>query len=225
MAVPKTVTWERDPHTQAKHQILKEYLQAYFPIMANRFADVGVCFVDAFAGPGEYTDGALGSPVLALRAARHPQVYRSRAAMDFVYIEKDPNRSAHLKELLSNEEIPSQFHITPETGACEDVLLPTLDRLGVWSRPIFVNFDGWGVDTPFALVARIGESKRPEVLVTFHSQWLTRFADKEDTSAGDEVSVTKHGERSRSFRHLKRKNDSWSTSTESGSPSVGSHTN
>ena len=35
MAKPKTVLWEADEHTLAKHQILRAYLEAWIPIMSR----------------------------------------------------------------------------------------------------------------------------------------------------------------------------------------------
>ena len=74
MAVPKEVVWDRDPHTEAKHDLLKVYLDAWFPIMASRWSSTGICYVDAFAGPGEYRDGSVGSPIIALDAACRSEV-------------------------------------------------------------------------------------------------------------------------------------------------------
>jgi three-Cys-motif partner protein len=187
MAVPRGTTWPRDPHTEAKHRILEGYLQAYFPIMAKQFKDVGVGFVDAFAGPGEYDDGGEGSPIIALRTARRHEVVSCGTGFHFVFIEKAKKRSEHLAGMLKSESIPSTVSITHVTGACDEVLLPTLEDLGLCARPLFVNLDGWGVDTPYEVIARIGASKRPEVMITFNSQWLTRFAEKQDAEAGDRV--------------------------------------
>ncbi len=44
MAVPTDVLWERDPHTAAKHTLLRRYLSAWFPIMAKQFRDDGITF-------------------------------------------------------------------------------------------------------------------------------------------------------------------------------------
>ena len=33
MALPEPTLWEADPHTLAKHEILKYYLEAWFPIL------------------------------------------------------------------------------------------------------------------------------------------------------------------------------------------------
>jgi hypothetical protein len=72
-------------------------------------------------------------------------------------------------------------------GSCEEALIPELDRLSLWDGPMFVNFDGWGVDTRHTLVERVGRSKAPEVFVTFKDQWFTRFAEVQDVEAGDLV--------------------------------------
>ena len=42
-----------DPHTQGKHLVLQYYMQAWLPIMTTW--NGRVLFIDAFAGPGEYT--------------------------------------------------------------------------------------------------------------------------------------------------------------------------
>jgi three-Cys-motif partner protein len=185
MAVPTEVVMVRDPHTEAKHRILGSYLSAYFPIMSRQFSSDGVCFVDAFAGSGEYTDGGKGSPLIALGAASRPDVIDTGCSLDFVFIEEHQGRAEHLEKLLSKQS--SCFRVRTQQGRCEDLLEPTLEELGLWSRAMFVNLDGWGVDTPYALVERIGKSKRAEVLVTFGPQWFTRFADQGEIGAGDRV--------------------------------------
>ena len=89
--------------------------------------------------------------------------------------------------MLASETVPSRFNVAPQKGACEDVLIPELDRLCVWGGPVFANFDGFGVDTPHQLVQRVGKAKAPEVLITFQAQWFTRFAIKPEYEAGDKV--------------------------------------
>ena len=59
--------WPMQPHTEAKHTILKRYLEAWFPIQ-TRFNDK-VMIIDGFAGPGEYESGELGSPLIAINIA------------------------------------------------------------------------------------------------------------------------------------------------------------
>ncbi|TET39643.1 MAG: three-Cys-motif partner protein TcmP, partial [Dehalococcoidia bacterium] len=64
--------WAIEPHTEAKHKILRYYLSAWFPILAT--TQNRLLYVDGFAGPGEFykKDGSLvdGSPIIALKVAR-----------------------------------------------------------------------------------------------------------------------------------------------------------
>ena len=186
LPTPSGVIWDRDPHTAAKHQILKGYLDAWFPIIASSWKSTGLTYVDAFAGPGEYLDGSFGSPIIAARAAFVSQVTKHGARINLVFVEKNRERFDHLTRLLDEQRL-SQRSVVPVHGDCETALVPVLDELKAWAGPMFVNFDGWGVDTPYALVQRVGEGTSPEVLVTFHSQWFTRFAGQEDVEAGDRV--------------------------------------
>jgi three-Cys-motif partner protein len=66
VAPPGKVRWARKRHTQAKHQVLVDYLAAWIPILASQGGDL--IFIDGFAGPGTYEDGAKGSPLLMLDA-------------------------------------------------------------------------------------------------------------------------------------------------------------
>src|SRR4051794_3990487 len=63
---PSDVLWPRARHTEAKHQLLTGYLDAWIGILGS-WAD-HVLLIDGFAGPGEYAGGEPGSPVLMLDA-------------------------------------------------------------------------------------------------------------------------------------------------------------
>lgn len=59
--------WPLEPHTRAKHEILRRYLAAWFPILSKWSGRI--IYLDGFAGPGVYSDGEDGSPVIALQTA------------------------------------------------------------------------------------------------------------------------------------------------------------
>lgn len=50
MTVPSETIWSLDSHTIAKHEILKRYLQRWFPIVTKHHNQV--IYVDGFCGPG-----------------------------------------------------------------------------------------------------------------------------------------------------------------------------
>lgn len=187
MAVPTSTLWPRDPHTAAKHQMLSTYLQAWFPIIGSRFP--GLTYVDAFAGPGEYAGGELGSPLIALAQAYRPDVRRNNCTTRLLFIEKQADRAQHLRALVARRYPEAQRPRTVEVhmvhGSCEDRLVPMLGQIGADGGPVFVNFNGWGVDTPMSLVRHVSHYPSPEVLITFERQWFVRFAGKEDAPAGD----------------------------------------
>ena len=191
MATPKTTLWARDPHTVAKHKLLDRYLAAWTPIMAKQFREKGFTFVDGFAGPGEYTNSSESSPVIAMRHATREDVAQYRTPQRLLFLEEHAGRAAHLAAVLTRtfptEERPSSIHVATHRGSCEFDLQRLMTEIGAWQGPIFANLDGWGVDTPFHVVARIAQQKSSEVLITFQGQWFTRFASLTDLPAGDAV--------------------------------------
>ncbi len=48
---PQQVTWDLEDHTRAKHEILRRYLNAWFPILAQG-GFPRMVLIDGFAGPG-----------------------------------------------------------------------------------------------------------------------------------------------------------------------------
>ncbi len=89
VAKPKTVLWEADEHTLAKHQILRAYLEAWIPIM-SRWND-RLLLIDGFAGPGRYDGGEEGSPLIMLRTLLNHRnfVTNRRTTFSFLFIEQD----------------------------------------------------------------------------------------------------------------------------------------
>ena len=76
MSAPRTTLWAIEPHTRAKHEILRRYLEAWTPILASSHRVI--LYVDGFAGPGAYAGGEEGSPIIALNGAV-PAVRSGRA--------------------------------------------------------------------------------------------------------------------------------------------------
>src|SRR5690242_16580737 len=112
MAAPSTVIWQLEPHTRAKHEILKRYLQAWMPILSQgKFPEL--LYIDGFAGPGEYKNGEDGSPIIALKTALgyNPPL---TAKMHFLFVEKDKSRAAHLNSIIQQMSLPKNFEVIVE---------------------------------------------------------------------------------------------------------------
>ena len=190
MAVPTEVLWERDPHTEAKHTLLRRYLDAWFPIMARQFSDVGITFLDGFAGPGEYTNAPESSPTIAMAQAMRSEVTRWGTRTRLIFIEEHRGRFEHLRNHLDarfpQSTRPPGLTAHVRHGECAALYEEVVADAGGWSGPVFANLDGWGVDTDYEIVKRIARHTSSEVLVTFQDQFFVRFADGEQ-EAGERV--------------------------------------
>ncbi|MDQ3973019.1 MAG: three-Cys-motif partner protein TcmP [Actinomycetota bacterium] len=187
MAVPRETVWKRDPHTAEKHAILRGYLNAWWPIILQSFS--GATYAEGFAGPGEYKDGEDGSPIEALHALLdRPNPLPEKPAR-FMLVEEREDRVQHLGKVLEDRypTLPSHVDVRPRQGSCEHRLLPELDEAGAWGEPVFAMLDPFNVEVPYPVIQRIGANRSSEVLVTFMSSWLTRWASDEDQDQGDRM--------------------------------------
>lgn len=128
MAAPRQTIWKLEPHTRAKHEILRRYLQAWMVILSQgKFPEI--LYIDGFSGPGEYVDGEVGSPVIALETALsyNPPL---RARVHFLFVDKDERRAEHLRTLVGQMSLPSNFRVLIEGGvAFEDAFQQACARI------------------------------------------------------------------------------------------------
>lgn len=94
--------WEAEPHTVAKHGILKSYFDAWTAILARSTQSAELLFVDGFAGPGECTTGEPGSHIVALNALLNHRVNLPKPVR-FIFIENRRDRFEHLRTRLAKE--------------------------------------------------------------------------------------------------------------------------
>ena len=174
----KTVQWPLDQHTKAKHDILKEYLKAWYPILNS--TNKRIVYIDGFAGPGEYEGGEPGSPIIALHTAKNHSL-ELKSEIIFWFIEEDKNRCNHLESIIEKEKIPSNFTVHVECGSFDERLTSTLEDIesqGKQLAPTFAFIDPFGIsDTPFSVVEKILKNKKCEVFINFMSGFLNRFKD------------------------------------------------
>lgn len=176
-----SIIWEMDPHTEAKHEILKKYLQAWLPIISRYHGRV--VYIDGFAGPGEYVGRKDGSPVIAIKeVGGHKLRAQMKAEFKFLFIEKEQDRCEYLKQVLSKLQIPSDSKVefTVECGRFDDVvggLLDKFEKENTKLAPTFVFIDPFGFSgAPLDLIKRIMANKSCEVLITFMYEDIVRWA-------------------------------------------------
>lgn len=171
--------WAIENHTLAKHEILKEYLNAWFPILgrtSNR-----IVFLDGFAGPGIYKGGEKGSPIIAIQTALDHPALKFIAEIRFLFIESDIKRSKILEEVIEQEfpDLPSNMYVKVVSGDFVESLTETLNGIeedGKNLAPTLAFLDPFGYsEIPFDLVSRILHYPRCELFLTFMSGFVNRF--------------------------------------------------
>ncbi len=184
----ESTIWDLDNHTNAKHEILKKYLNAWFPILGGNNYHNKLLYIDGFAGPGEYSNGEKGSPIHAIESLKN-QVVTIKAKCHFIFIENDEKRCRNLELILSKIEIPSNADYSVICSDFSDHLSGVFDELDKQGRslaPSFVMVDPFGYSqTPFHIIKKIMSYKRCEVLITFMYDFINRF--KENSDAGPKI--------------------------------------
>ncbi|MDN3023499.1 three-Cys-motif partner protein TcmP [Streptomyces sp. S.PB5] len=184
MAVPKEAVWDRDPHTAAKHDLLKRYLEAWAPILLSRH-DV-ISYAEGFAGAGVYKQGEPGSPVIAYDVFADA-LQRFPKRIRVILMEEDPRRVQELQRQMARvrtrrtEDIANRLAVDIRHGDFHPALLHKLRGIGALGKPLFVLLDSFGgPDIPYSLLHELGSQPSTEVMVTFAPSFLTRFAEKHD---------------------------------------------
>src|SRR3989344_3107214 len=108
-----TTIWDMEPHTQAKHAILRKYLDAWLPILSSWSKKVNI--IDGFSGPGQYRGGQDGSPIISINAVKEHKIPLS-SKIFFLFIEKDRDRYDFLDQKLKNFTIPENVEYSCVCG-------------------------------------------------------------------------------------------------------------
>lgn len=214
MSTPKETIWQIEPHTQAKHVILRKYLGAWFPILNRRHGRI--IYIDGFSGPGEYVGGEPGSPVIALDVALNHR-RQMGGELVFQFVDEDEDRIVHLRELIAQREIPENFMIRANHGNFQTELtniLDGLEREGHQIAPTFAFIDPFGFSgVPMSLIHRLLSHRRTEAFITFPVGFINRFLEHPDPQIPTHVVeafgteevldiVNKEGDRTTNLRNL-----------------------
>ncbi len=185
--------WHAEPHTFAKHRILKTYLEAWAPILSNYLKKIRsrkkyLLFVDGFAGPGIYEDGEDGSPILALNAILE-HTFNFPTPLRFIFIENDReryrclhDRIEEMKAVIAGSDKICKVDVIE--AECEDRingLMNKCEESSVSLDPAFFFLDQFGYSqVSMRLIKRLMSNKMCEVFSYFHWDGLNRFLEKEE---------------------------------------------
>lgn len=156
----------KQPAAELKHGILSRY-----PIIfaaktgSSASPDQRVVFLDGYAGPGEYTDGEPGSPLLLARQAA--ALSRTRDVRG-VFVEAKPEHVRSLERVLADWRDNFKFRIIEgKLGDKLDEVLPLAHRAS-----LFAFLDPYGsaigYDQLCAIMHRNKPSRRPPTELLLH---------------------------------------------------------
>ncbi len=185
-----SVTWEREDHTKAKHELLLAFFNKWVSIHSEHFAGRGggvVRIYDGFAGPGVYTGGEPGSPLILLRAlCTHPRLHERWQSVRYElhFVEKDPDRAAMLEQELKELEAEMraaqgwsenvQWSVT--CGNYEENVPEPVPGLSA----LFLFIDPFGYShAPMTLTKDLIQQPRSDTLIFLPLSFVHRFADRE----------------------------------------------
>jgi three-Cys-motif partner protein len=179
--------WPAEQHTLAKHGILKSYLDAWAAILSNpQVSDSPeLLFVDAFAGPGEYSTGEPGSPLVALNAVLN-HTRELQKPVRFKFIESRKDRFDHLRSRIATErtKFASSTRVIvdePIHGDCDTELGKLIGQRDKEHKPLgpalfFLDQFGYS-QVPMTLLKKILTHDQCEAFSYLNCQRMNHFLD------------------------------------------------
>lgn len=183
------VTWEREEHTKAKHELLLAFFNKWVSIHSETFAKRGgglVRIYDGFAGPGVYTGGEPGSPLILMRALCTSKNLRGRwGAVDYElhFVERLKERSELLGLKLAEFEAamrkgPGWSDRVAWSVTCgryeENVPEPVAGR-----SALFLFLDPFGYShAPMTLTQNLIQQPKSDTLIFLPLSFVNRFAGR-----------------------------------------------
>jgi three-Cys-motif partner protein len=174
--------WPLEPHTQAKHELLRHYLGAWYAILSKRGR---VIVLDGFAGPGVYAGGEDGSPriVLSTLLSHNFVDGMGDCEFQFAFNEQDRERyevlEAEIEQLRSDvggwpDNVKVQ-HFNQSFPVLAQDILESLG--GQPMAPLFAFLDPFGYrDVLMKLIAQLMQFQRSELFIYFDFNSVNRFS-------------------------------------------------
>ena len=179
--------WEYQEHTRVKHILLEKYLAAWIPILGKWYSRI--YYFDGFAGRGQYSDGTLGSPIIALRVAndllkRCEEKRRRPYFGEFlcIAVEKDQGNFKNLQDVVALEKervaFRNKIQVEPKNEEFASVAGRLLQEISTKVVPLFFFIDPFGfTGVPFTMVKNILSKPKTEVFFTFMVRDMARFIE------------------------------------------------
>jgi three-Cys-motif partner protein len=162
---------------RVKHDVIREYLNGWFPILGSWAGRV--LYIDTHAGRGRHATGELGSPLVALRTFvdhKYRQRVLSASEVRFIFIEKNASNLRALNaELAEYEPLPAGVAVESHPGDSQKVIgdaLTYLKAKGQRMAPSFAFVDPYGFSISYGLLRDLMAFGSVELLVNVMWRYL-----------------------------------------------------
>jgi three-Cys-motif partner protein len=179
-------SWPLAPHTGAKLALLGAYLRAWFPILGSTEPQ-RVFYIDGFAGPGRYSGGEDGSPIVALKALGL-RGNLAKTTFEFHFVERRRRQAEalrnnidalHAQKLVPHNAIINFHNQSAFADVYKTTIAPQLDRYP--GAPTFALVDPFGwTGLPMMIMRDLMRRQRTEVMVNFMFEEINRFLSHPD---------------------------------------------
>jgi three-Cys-motif partner protein len=176
--------YEGREQTQAKHYVLKRYLQA---LAFKVLREWGITYVDGFSGPWEsqsedFSDTSFMIAINVLKDAqkRIEEQTGVRRTIRCFFAESDRATYDQLVKAVEFFHKPDEgFNVETYFGKFEDAVTPIRTAIGTAFPLIFIDPTGW-TGYPFPKIRAIFGFPRCEVLINFMYAFISRFVTSQD---------------------------------------------
>ena len=135
--MPKEYWAEPRARTKAKLDLLRNYLGAWFGILARATDEEGehryheLVYLDGFCGRGNYANGQDGSPLIAVKFANSVAARRQDLKIKIILVDQNNNSISHLSTLESIKHPHPNVSILSVQGSFEDTVLTIFENIDI----------------------------------------------------------------------------------------------
>ena len=190
MSQPTDTEWPSQPRTLIKHQIYKRYVDCWMGKILQRFPSASI--VDAFAGPGAYSDGPDGSSIIVAKAFLGHTGNGRFNKLRLICNETRVDRRDALDRRV--RALPTHPALLPDVRPAADFAsalseIEALAHPGRDQLPTLWILDPFDITSlPFSLVERCLAAPFDEVLITWFADEIYRFCER----AGFDQTLERH---------------------------------
>ena len=158
----------------AKHNLIREYLKAWFPIMMRYEKEV--VYIETHAGQGVFETKEPGSPIVALQTLKDhisiPGLTSEGKSIQFIFFEKDPKIYSQLvQQIAKMRPLPEMFNVEHYQVDYKRYFDSHIEQ-GLRLKPALLAIDPYNYDLPHKQLLYLFQSPKCEILITFMVRYI-----------------------------------------------------